>query len=85
MLRWIFGASFIRWGLPGLLVAFLFVVACFWLLLVGLGWLINGVVYGLGLFSAFGYLLLLIFVIRWFRRRRNQEHLLEFGRRRWLE
>jgi len=85
MLRWVFGVSFLRWGLPGLLVATLVVLCGFWLLLSAAWWLIEGVVFGLGLASALGYLLLLILLVRWLRARRSQEHLLEYGRRRWLE
>ena len=85
MLRSIFGASIVRWGLPGLLAAFLLVVFAFWLLLGVLWWLIEGVLYGLGFLSALGYLLLLIFFIRWLRGRRRGDHLLEYGRRRWLD
>lgn len=85
MIRSLVGHAFLRWGMPGALCALLAIGLCFWWLLTALWWVVEGAVFVVGAFAFVGYLLLLIFLIRWFRGRRSQEHLLGYGRRGWLE
>lgn len=85
MIRSFISLSFIRWGLPGALCALLVLALIFWWALTALWWLVEGALFVIGALAGLGYLLLLIFLIRWLRDRRQSEHLLSYGRRGWLD
>ena len=85
MIRWFLGNVFQRWGIPGLICGLMVLfVGAIWLVTT-LAWLATGVFLVIGGLAGLGYLLLLIFFVRWLRARRQPEHLLMFGRRRWPE
>jgi len=85
MMRFFIGASFARWGLPGLLCMVLLMGALGWWLVTSVWWLIEGTVYVFGLGAGVGYLILFVSAVRWLRNRgRPGDHLLLYGRnRRW--
>jgi hypothetical protein len=83
VIRWIVGHAFLRWGIPGVVCSVLLLGAVGWWLASMLGWLVDGAIWTGGFLAAMGWLLLLIFLVRWLRSRRSQEHLLGYGRRRW--
>jgi hypothetical protein len=83
MIRFVLGQAFQRWGLPGLLCTLLLMMGVGWWLVSGLWWLVTGAVFVLGGLAGLGYVLVVVFVVGWFRGRRTSEHPLSFGRRRW--
>lgn len=86
MIRWIVGHAFLRWGLPGALLAVLCIVWLAWWLVSALWWLVSGALWVLGMLAGLGYLLVIVAAVAWLRRRRESEHLLNYGRRRrWLD
>lgn len=85
MIRWFVGSAFQRWGIPGALCSLLFLAVLAWWVVTTFVWLVTGIFVLVGALAGVGYLLLLIFLIRWMRGRRSNEHLLEYGRRGWLD
>lgn len=82
MIRWILGAAFLRYGVVGFLIAVGGLVMAGWLALSIVWSWIEGALWLTGFASAIGWLLLLIFFVRWLRGRRPQDHLMGYGRRR---
>jgi hypothetical protein len=85
VIRWLLGNAFQRWGIPGLVCGLLVVwIGALWLVTT-LAWLFAGVFLVALALAGFGYFWLLVFLVRWFRSRRQPEHLLMYGRKRWPE
>lgn len=82
MILRILGIAFLRYGFVGFFVALLALVMAGWWLLAAIWSWVEGALWISGFVSAFGYLVLLIFLVRWLRGRRGQDHLMGYGRRR---
>lgn len=82
MILRILGIAFLRYGFVGFLIALGAIVMVGWWLAAALWSWITGAVWLTGFAAAFGWLLLLIFFIRYLRGRRPQDHLMGYGRRR---
>jgi hypothetical protein len=83
VIRFVLGQAFQRWGLPGLLCTLLLMIGVGWWLVSYLWWFFTGAVLVMGGLAGLGYVLLVVFIVRWLRNRRAREHLMGYGRRRW--
>lgn len=85
MIGWALGNAFQRWGIPGLVCGLLALFGGAIWLVTAVTWLATGVFLLFGALAGLGYLLLLVAFVRWLRARRQPDHLLMHGRRRWPE